>query len=90
MDELMNRLIDDKDVTVREASGEAYDIAFGDNHNTLVRKGCKMAIYWAPSRDKFKTLLKIDDVAQLQKSAQGFKIVRQSIEQLFKDINYKV
>ena len=65
MDELLNRLINDKEMTVRQAAGESYDIAFGQNHNAIVRKGCKIAIYWAPTRDKFKTLLKIDDIEQL-------------------------
>ena len=40
-----------------------------------------LAIWCAPSREKFAKMMKIEDEQELKKTAEGFHIVRDAIEE---------
>ena len=76
MDKLFSALVSQEDVGTKQALSDAYNETFSKKHSFMLRKGVRLAIWAAPSDEKFCTMLQIGKLDELGKAADGFRIVR--------------
>ena len=78
-------LINKQDQSFRQALSYTYGETFGSQHTFILRQAIKLAIWAAPSDDKFCDILQIKQRDELREAAAGFYVLRQSVDEFLKD-----